>query len=304
MVPSSRMQEQRILIALLSMLVLVAATGPVAMAAQTPQLVEIRAAHHVGFDRIVFEFKGPPPDVARVKWTSEPLRLDPSDAWAHVQGNAYLKVRFRPAVAHQSVPPYEATALPHRRAYALPNIAHLVLLGDHEGDISFGIGLMKRTRILRATTLRDPSRFVLDVATDFKKGKAKVFFVDKQAVLDARQPYVAPVDRKVPKGSRTRGALLRLYAGPTQQEINRGLRFIASGTTGFRNLRINDRGVARVTLRGPCDSGGSAEATVASQVTPTLLSRPSVDWVKIYDRDGETRLRWGKTDSLPACLEP
>lgn len=301
---SATVYKLRILIGLMSVLALIITSAPVATARQTPLLVEIRASHHAGFDRIVFEFRGPRPDVARVKWASEPMRLDPSNRLAHVQGNAHLLVRFRTAVAHQLVEPYESTIEPHRRAYALPNVAHLVLLGDHEGDVSFGIGLMRRTRILRATTLKKPSRFVIDIATDFKKRTVKVFFVDEQAVIDGKPPYVEPVERKVPKGGRPHGALLRLYAGPTQNEINGDLRFIASGTTGFRDLRINKAGVARVTLRGPCDAGGSAEITVASQVMATLRSRPSVDWVKIYDRDGDTQSPRGKTDSIPACLEP
>jgi hypothetical protein len=304
MVSSSRPRKLQVPVALLILLALVVASGPVTTAAQTPTLVDIRAAHHPGFDRVVFEFKGPPPEVARVKWASAPMRLDPSHTRAQVHGNAFLKVRFRTAVAHQLSPPYKSTALPHRRASALPNVAHLVLLGDHEGTVSLGIGLMKRTRILRATTLGNPSRFVIDVATNFRKGIVKVFFVDDQAVIDGKRPYVVPVDRKVPRGARPRGALLRLYAGPTQREIDRSRRFVASGTTGFRNLRINDHGVARVTLRGPCDSGGAAEVTVASQVLPTLRSRPSIDWIKIYDRDAETQLPWGRADSLPTCLEP
>jgi hypothetical protein len=300
---SSRIPWLRIVVATLSALVIVASTGPLVSAAKVPTLVEIRAAHHPGFDRIVFEFTGPPPDVARVKWTDGPVRLDPSHQLAQVQGNAYLWVRFWPAVAHQQEPPYESTVLPHRRAYAPPNIAHLVLLGDAEGEVSFGIGLMKKTRILRKAMLRKPSRFVVDVATDFKKGTVKVSFVDEQAFIDGDSPDVMAVKRKVPKGGRANGALLRLYAGPTQSEIDAGLVFIASGTTGHRNLRINSGGVARVILRGPCDSGGSA-LTVGDEVGATLRSRPAVDWVKIYDRDKETLYPSGKSDSLPGCLQP
>jgi hypothetical protein len=36
----------------------------------------------------------------------------------------------------------------------------------------------------------------------------------------------------------------------------------------------------------------------------TLRSRPAADWVKIYDRDGDTQSPRGKIDSIPACLEP
>ena len=291
-----------VIVALLSLALAVALAGS-ATAAGVSKLVEIRAAHHPGFDRIVFEFTGPVPDVTKVTWATE-LRLDPSHKLAHVQGNAYLRVRFYPAVAHDQQPPMDSSFGPARRAYALPNIAHVVLLGDFEGEVSFGIGLMKKKRILRATTLRRPSRFVIDVATDYKKANAKVFLVDWPAVVAGEPPLTVPVERKVPRGGKANGALLRLFAGPTRAEARKGLQFVASGATGFRDLSVNPGGVARVTLRGPCDSGGSAVVTIANEIRRTLRRLPSIDWVKIYDREGVTEQPYGKTDSIPFCLEP
>ena len=291
-----------VIVALLSLSLAVLMTGS-ATGAGVSKLVEIRAAHHPGFDRIVFEFAGPVPDVAKVGWAKE-LRLDPSHKLAHVQGNAFLRVQFLPAVAHDQQPPMDASFGPARRAYALPNIAHVVLLGDFEADVSFGIGLMKKTRILRATTLRRPSRFVVDVATDYRKAKVKAFLSDWPAVVTGQPPLMAPVERKVPRGGKANGALLRLFAGPTQAEATNGLRFIASGATGFRDLSATPGGVARVTLRGPCDSGGSAVITVADEIRRTLRRLPSIDWIKIYDREGVTEVPHGKTDSVPFCLEP
>ncbi|MEA2025381.1 MAG: hypothetical protein U9O18_01685 [Chloroflexota bacterium] len=285
---------------------ILATLGPAssgAMAAQPSKLVEIRAAHHPGFDRIVFEFRGTPPDIARARWATT-LRMDPSHRLAHVQGSAFIRVRFFPALAHDLAPPQDSTFGPARRAYALPNIAHVVLLGDHEAEVSVGIGLMKRTRILRAVTLRKPSRFVVDVATDFKKGNVKVYFIDEQAFIDGTPEYVVPVKRKVPRGARAEGAMQRLYAGPTQAEIDADLRLFTSKTKGFRDLWINARGIARVTLRGPCDSGGAASTTIATHIMPTLRSRPAIDWVKIYDKTGHTLWPWGRSDSLPGCLQP
>ncbi len=58
----------------------------------------------------------------------------------------------------------ETTYGPRARAFALPNVAHVVNAGDFEAVVSFGVGLMRRTRILRTTQLRDPARFVVDVA--------------------------------------------------------------------------------------------------------------------------------------------
>jgi hypothetical protein len=268
-----------------------------------PTLVDVRAAHYPGYDRLVFEFAGGRPDVAKVRWAKD-LRLDPSDKVAHVQGSAFLKVKFRWATAHELEPPTDPTFGPARRAYDLPNIAHVVLLGDYEGVVTFGVGLMKRTRIIKTIQLSQPYRFVIHVATTFPKGKVKVFFFDQEAVNDVDAPLFVPVTRKVPKGRRAVGALQRLYAGPTAAELDAGLRFVASGTRGFRNLWVNDRKIARVTLKGPCDSGGSALVTVANLIMPTLRSRPPVDWVKIYDRHGVTEEPWGLGDSIPFCLEP
>lgn len=297
------MHRSRIVMVAALMVVMAAATGGPAAAAGTPKLVEIRAAHHRGFDRIVFEFEGPVPGIAKVSWADK-LRLDPSDKPARVQGNAFLRVRFSPAIAHDPEPPMDSSFSSGRRAYALPNIAHVVLLGDAEGEVSFGIGLMKRQRVLRAVVLRRPSRFVIDVATTFKKARASVYFVDEPAVVAAEPPFVRPVQRKVLRGDKANGVLQRLFAGPAEAERDRGLEFIASGAAGFRDLRVSRGGVARVTLRGRCDSGGSAVVTVASQIMPTLRRLPNIKWVKISDRYGVTEQPRGKTDSIPPCLEP
>ena len=299
------LERRRVLIAVIGLATLLALpVGSAAAAPGTPPtLVDIRAAHYPGYDRLVFEFAGGRPDKATARWVRQ-LRLDPSGKNAHVQGDAFIKIRFQGALAHDPEPPAEPTLWPTRRAFDLPNIAHVVVLGDYEGEVSLGVGLMKRTKILKRIQLGKPYRFVIHVATSFPKGTVKVFFVDEPALSEGESEYVVPVKRKVPKGRRAEAALQRLYAGPTKAELDRGLRFLPSGTRGFRNLWVNDRGVARVTLKGPCDSGGAAQGTVANQVMPTLRSRPAIEWVKIYDRLGDTLQPWGRRDSIPACLEP
>ena len=274
-----------------------------ATAADPPTLVDVRAAHYPGYDRLVFEFEGGRPTAAKVRWATD-LRLDPSHRVAHVQGSAFLKVRFRNAVAHTTEPPAVSTFGPTRRAFDLPNIAHVALLGDYGGEVSLGVGLMKRTRIIKTIELSRPYRLVVHVGTSFPKGTVKVFFVDERALVEGEPSYVVPVKRKVPKGRRAEAALQRLYAGPTRAELGRGLRLLPSATHGFRDFRLSHGGVARVTLKGPCDSRGAAQGTVADQIRPTLKSRPAVKWVKIHDRFGQTLQPWGKRDSIPACLEP
>ncbi len=281
------------------------ASGASVAGTRVSTLVDIRAAHHSGYDRIVFEFKGPPPDVATVRWVKD-LRLDPSDLPARVQGNAFLRVRFEPAVAHQQQPPSGSTLRPARRAYALPNVAQVVLLGDYEADVSVGIGLMRQARILRSMRLTKPSRFVVDVSTAFARVPAKVYFVDRSAVARSDPPYVVAVTREVPSQRRTESALLRLYAGPTQVERRRGLRFVASGTTGFEHVQISERAAARVVLLGTCRTNVSVgkDVTVASQIRPTLLSRPGIRWLSLYVRYASTAYPWRHRDAIPACPEP
>ena len=98
------------------------------------------------------------------------------------------------------------------------------------------------------------------------------------------------------------GAMQRLFAGPTQAELARGLRFVSSGATGFKVVGISD-GVARVQLLGKVSSGGST-FTIASEIMPTLKQFPSVHWVKIYDQNGRTERPLGHSDSIPFSLEP
>jgi hypothetical protein len=56
-------------------------------------------------------------------------------------------------------------------------------------------------------------------------------------------------------------------------------------------------------LAGQPASNG-ATVTVANLIMPTLKQFPSVDHVKLYDPSGHTQQPGGRTDSIPASLEP
>lgn len=267
-----------------------------------PRLVEIRAAHHPGFDRVVFAFEGGLPERTTVRWVDR-VTHDPSGLPVEAFGNAYLRVALSFVEAHQPSPPYSGTYGPRSRAFDLPNVAHVVNAGDFEAVVSFGIGVMKRTRILRTARLRDPGRFVIDLSTKFTRSEVDVFLADSVAYQAGDPPYVRDVSRTVPASGRGASALMRLFAGPTAEEKATGLRFVASGATGFADLRIGDTGIARVRLTGGCDGHGR-ELTVASEIMPTLRALPRVDWVKIHSPAGRTQRPWGPSDSIPACLEP
>ena len=130
-------------------------------------------------------------------------------------------------------------------------------------------------------------------------------FLDRDAIDAGTPPFLRAVARTVPRArprlSEAESALSRLWAGTTQAEKRDGLRFRASGTTGFRDFGVNAQGVARLTLKGRCDGHGAA-LTVADQVAATLDPFRAVEWLKVYDRAGGTQEPLGQSDSIPDCL--
>ena len=292
-----------VMVLLLSLLMMATTVLPATAAAQAPAvptLREIRAAHHPGYDRLVFEFSGRLPERTRVRWVDRVV-ADGSGLPVRVAGNAFLEVSMFPVRAHTNAG--ATTYGPARRAYDLPNIATVVNSGDFEAVVSFGVGLMKKTSILRTLRLKNPSRYVIDVRTNFDRARVKTYFFDEQNFVDNTEPFFRPVRRWVPVPAVARGALHRLYAGPTQAERADGLRLLRSRSTGFSNLSIASSKVARVQLTGGCSSGGST-VTVAGEIMPTLKQFPTVRWVKIFDPQGNTERPTGRTDSIPECLEP
>jgi hypothetical protein len=190
---------------------------------------------------------------------------------------------------------------PTRRTYPLLNVIQVVNSGDFEGVLTFGIGLAQRTGV-SVFTLTGPSRIVVDIATPARTVPANVHFLDLDRFESGVPPYTRAVTRPVIPPATARGALQRLFAGPTQDELAQRLRFVDSDATGFADLSIVD-GIARVRLTGGCSSHGST-FSVADEIIPTLRQFGSVRWVKIYDPQGNTERPTGQTDSIPECLEP
>lgn len=271
--------------------------APAAAQTQTT-LVAIRTAHHPGYDRMVFQFSGRLPDYRSVRWT-DALYYDASGARAVVQGDAFLRVVLRYAVGHDASG--RSTYGPTTQGFSLPGYVQLKALGDFEGVLTFGVGVARRTSA-RVFTLTGPSRLVIDLTTPYRTATVRSYFLDSVAYRTGHQPYLRSVSRTAIPPAVARGALQRLFAGPTAAEQARGLRFVSSGATGFSSLSISG-GVARVRLTGTCSSGG-ATFTVADEIMPTLKQFSSVRWVKIYDRFGRTERPAGRSDSIPVCLEP
>jgi hypothetical protein len=294
------MRHARSAIVLAFGLVLGLSPGLATAAPDFPVLVDIRAAHHPSFDRITFEFDGPVPARTEAGWVRQ-VRHDGSDLPVPVSGNAFIRVVLSPVVAHSDAAPMASTYGPRTRAFGLPNLSQLMPAGDFEAVVSFGLGLMKRTEIMRTVRLRDPSRFVVDISTQFRKAPVPVAYVDRAALDAHTPPYLATLPRLVPRSGRPGSALLRLWAGVTTAERDSGLRFVSSSTSGFRDLRIDRRtGIARLDVVGSCDDHG-LPVTVADEVMATLKAFKGIHWVKIYHGE-ETQHPRGPSDSVPDCL--
>jgi hypothetical protein len=287
-----------LLAALAASTVLAVLMPPVASAAGNPLLVGIRAAAHPTYDRLVFDFTGSGPTSVSVAWVNQ-LTGDPSDLPVPVAGRAFLRVVLRGVDAHDDT----GSTAPTKISFDLKNVITAVSAGDFEGVVTYGIGLAAKTSY---TTMRltSPTRFVLDISTSSLTTVGRsVYFVDTVKVRKNIDPPVTAVWRPVLAMNPATGVMDRLYAGPTPAEKAAGLTLVASRSTGFTKLTITAM-VARVQLTGGCNAGGSAVATVATQIFPILRQFSTVDWVKIYGPDGTTASPTGRRDSIPDCLNP
>ncbi len=125
-----------------------------------PRLVNVRAAHHPTFDRIVFDFKGELPGY-RVEYVGQ-VTEDGSGEPVPLQGQAFLSVVFTPADMHDD---QGNTTYPGPKTLTLnyPSLREAKLAGDFEAHVSWGLGLDDRVGF-KVSTLSGPSRIVIDVA--------------------------------------------------------------------------------------------------------------------------------------------
>jgi hypothetical protein len=277
-----------------------ATTGAAAATAApvVPTLIQISAAHHPGFDRLVFQFKGGLPTQRSARYVSR-VTADPSGLPVSVVGSALLQVTLSPATGHNSQG--LVTYGPTQRTYPLPELIQVVKAGDFESVLSFGVGLAK-AEPFRMYTLTNPSRVVIDVQAPYRTVAVRDYFLNTHRFAVGKAPYTEARNRPVIPPATASGALQRLFAGPTRAELARWLKFVSSGATGFKILSIRG-GVARVQLTGTLSSGGST-FTIANEIMPTLKQLPGVHWVKIYDQKGHTERPFGHSDSIPFSLEP
>ncbi len=268
--------------------------GAAPPAAPQPQLVDVRAVHRDGVDRVIFEFDQGAPAQSDVRYVPR-LVADGSGRRIRIAGRAVLQVGL--SYTRTDV----VSPAPSRRAFALPNVMTAVRSGMFEGWTTYGIGLARRTGV---DVVRQPARnrVVVTIGADFPTVDRRVFFLDVDRFDANQEPFFVSRMRPVLLGSPATGVMDRLFAGPLDRERTQGLRLLRSRATGFADLAIS-AGIARVRLVRRCSSGGST-VTIAGEIAPTLRQFDTVDWVKILDPSGATAEPTGPTDSIPDCLNP
>ena len=123
-------------------------------------LINVRSASHdEGFDRIVFEFTGAPPDY-RVEYIPQATSCTTGEP-VSVIGPSHLQVRFNLAQAHTD----EGVSTINRtdQVLDLPSMLNATQTCDFEGVVTWVVGLIQELDFA-VTTLEDPLRLVVDVA--------------------------------------------------------------------------------------------------------------------------------------------
>jgi hypothetical protein len=139
-----------------------AATSAAVQAPRIPELVNVRAAHHPGFDRVVFEFRGGMPASHSVRYVAS-LTEDPSDRPVHLAGDATIQVVFHGANAHDERG--AGTVSPAGRfSPGLPSLKEVAPAGDFEGVVTYGLGVDHRVAF-KVLELTGPARLVIDIST-------------------------------------------------------------------------------------------------------------------------------------------
>ncbi len=122
-------------------------------------LTGVETSQHDGFDRVEFTF-----DRAVPSWQVRYAPAIPDGAGRRLalQGRAPLAVAFAPAQAHDLSG--SSSFGPQSRSLGYDSLRQVLLAGDFEGRVRFGLGLGARAgfRVLEAT---GPPRIIVDIQT-------------------------------------------------------------------------------------------------------------------------------------------
>lgn len=120
----------------------------------------IRAASHVGYERVVFEFDTGVPGY-HIEYIDEPVRDCGAGHVKEVAGEGWLEVRLYPARAHDDA---GQPTLPKRELEPrLSIVRELERTCDFEAVVTWVIGAASPNRF-RVLELSDPPRLVVDIA--------------------------------------------------------------------------------------------------------------------------------------------
>ena len=131
-----------------------------------------------------------------------------------------------------------------------------------------------------------------------------MYFVDRKKYNAGTPPYEVAGVRWTKSDSNFPQVVLNEYfKGPGDTEKNTyGWIALYNGFTGYTKMEFAD-GIARIHLKGVCNSGGAAY-TIADLLKVNLKQFTWIQYVKVYDQNGQTQSPDGASDSIPACLEP
>jgi hypothetical protein len=116
-------------------------------------------------------------------------------------------------------------------------------------------------------------------------------------------PFVVTGDRWARTNALYQTALDEYFKGPGSTErFSFGWIALYNGFTGYSRLEIRD-GVAHVVLEGTCTPNGR-DFNIADLITLNLKQFSDIQFVKIYDENGQTQNPDGLSDSVPVCLAP
>lgn len=128
-------------------------------------LVDVRAARHDGFDRVVLELDGDQVPSYRVSYVRPPILRDGSGEVVSVQGEAFLELRMTPASGWDITPPEPSRTYTGPARKAPPRgevVTEVVLTADFEATLAWTVGLTREVPFA-AEIFRDPLRLVVDI---------------------------------------------------------------------------------------------------------------------------------------------
>ncbi len=131
-----------------------------------------------------------------------------------------------------------------------------------------------------------------------------IYFANSRRLAVNSPPYEATGKRYLRSNTNLyAGVLDQYFQGPGAVErYYYGYISLYDGFNGYTELDVSD-GVARVYLSGSCERG-RPDFTIANLITDNLKQFPEVQFVKVYDQDGQTEHPDGQSNSLPLCLDP